>query len=65
MESHPLDYDTLRHYLLEKWEIAREEGKLLYSEQELQRVLKLLVFNLGIEKALNTIPREQIKISKK
>ncbi len=60
LESQPLDYDTVQYYLPEKWEMPRK-GKLLYSDQELQRVLKLLIFNLGIEKTLNIIPREMIK----
>ena len=59
MESQPLDHHTVQYYLPEKWEMPRK-GKLLYSDRELQRVLKLIIFNLGIEKTLEMIPPEAI-----
>ena len=59
MESQPLCYDTLRYFLPERWEMPRA-GKLLYSDEEIQRVLRMLIFNLGVEKSLDVIPREKI-----
>ncbi|KKK37010.1 hypothetical protein WQ57_16650 [Mesobacillus campisalis] len=61
MESQLLDYEIVKYYVPQKWEMPREEGKLLYSDKELQRVLKLLVFNLGIKKSLDVIPRGMIE----
>ncbi|MET3697122.1 hypothetical protein SAMN05877753_1051 [Bacillus oleivorans] len=46
MEPQLLDYKTVQHYLPEKWEMLRN-GKLLSSDQELQKVLKMIVYNLG------------------
>jgi hypothetical protein len=36
-------------------------GKLLYSDKEIQRVLKLLIYNLGVRASLDVIPRELIE----
>lgn len=60
MGSQPLEYDTVRYYLPEKWEIIRA-GKLLSSDEEIQRVLRLLIYNLGIEKSLDVIPSQEIQ----
>ncbi|HWO76940.1 MAG TPA: hypothetical protein VNM69_13775 [Bacillus sp. (in: firmicutes)] len=59
MESQLLDYNTVQEYLPEKWEMLRT-GKLLADDVELQRVLKLIVFNLGVLKSLDVIPKELI-----
>ncbi|WP_391558956.1 hypothetical protein [Robertmurraya sp.] len=60
LEPQPLDYDTVNYYLPEKWEMPRE-GKLLYSDEELLNVLKLIIYNLGAQKALDSIPRELLE----
>lgn len=60
MESQELDYETVQNFLPEKWEMPRE-GKLLYDDEELQQVLKLIVFNIGVRKCLDVIPRELIE----
>lgn len=67
--SHPLklklepqfvDYDTAQSMLPEKWGMPRN-GKLLYDDAEVQQVLKLLVYQLGVEKSLDIIPRHLIE----
>ncbi len=60
MESQLLDYDTVCEYLPERWEMPRD-GKLLYSDRELQEAIKLIIFNLGVESTLDIIPRELIE----
>ncbi|MDE5416053.1 DnaA N-terminal domain-containing protein [Alkalihalobacterium chitinilyticum] len=60
MEPQLVDYDTAQHMLPEKWEMPRN-GKLLYDDEEVQQVLKLLVYQLGVEKSLDTIPRHLIE----
>lgn len=60
MEGQNLDYETVKYYLPQKWEMPRP-GKLLYSDEELQRVLELIVFNLGIKNSLGIIPKELIE----
>ncbi|WP_078429363.1 hypothetical protein [Alkalihalobacterium alkalinitrilicum] len=60
MESQLLNYDTVCEYLPERWEMPRN-GKLLYSDRELQEAIKLLIFNLGVESTLNLIPRQLIE----
>jgi len=60
MESQHVNYDMTDYYLPEKWEMPRE-GKLLYDDEELQRALKLIVFNLGVQKSLDVIPRQLIE----
>lgn len=47
------------YYLPEKWELV--DGKLLFSEEELQNALKLIIYNLGAEQALRVIPKELIE----
>ncbi len=60
MEGQIVDYDTADYYLPEKWEMPRH-GKLLNSDEDLQNVLKLLVFQLGVRKSLDIIPRHLIE----
>ena len=60
MEGQIVDYNTADYYLPEKWEMPRP-GKLLYSDEDLQNVLKLLVYQLGIRKSLDIIPRQFIE----
>lgn len=60
MEPQPICYDTVRYYLPERWEMPRTE-KLLNSDEEILRVIKLLVFNLGVKKSLDVIPKEMIQ----
>lgn len=55
-----LDYETFQCYFPERWEMPRH-GKLLYSDDELQNALKLIVFNLGVKKSLDVIPGTLIK----
>lgn len=59
MEPQLLDYETDQYYLPEKWEVLRK-GQLLSSDQELQRVLRLIVYNLGVQKTLSIIPHDLI-----
>ncbi|WP_033827195.1 hypothetical protein [Bacillus andreraoultii] len=60
MEPQKLNHEIVASYLPEKWEMPRE-GKLLYSDEELMDVLTLIVYNLGVEKALSSIPKPLIK----
>ncbi|MGG1689435.1 hypothetical protein ABDH65_05215 [Heyndrickxia ginsengihumi] len=60
MEPQKLNYEIVASYLPERWEMPRE-GKLLYSDEELVDVLTLIVYNLGVEKALSSIPKPLIK----
>ncbi|MEH7239439.1 hypothetical protein [Bacillus sp. JJ1562] len=60
-EPQLLDYETTKYYLPEgAWEMPRK-GKLLYSDEELQKVIKLISFNLGARKSLDVIPRDLIE----
>jgi hypothetical protein len=60
MEPQSLDYDIAHYYLPEKWEMVRV-GKVLSSDEETQRILRLLIFNLGIKKSLDLMPRQLIE----
>jgi len=60
MDPQKLNHEIVASYLPEKWEMPRE-GKLLYSDEELADVLQLIVYNLGVKKALNSIPNSLIK----
>jgi hypothetical protein len=60
LEPQQLDYDTAQYYLPEKWEVSKK-GRLLYSDEELERTLKLIIFNLGVRKSLSVIPRKLIE----
>lgn len=60
MEPQKLNHEIVEAYLPEKWEMPRE-GKLLYNDEDLSDVLRLIVYNLGAEKALNSIPNSLIK----
>ncbi|WP_316571348.1 hypothetical protein [Neobacillus sp. YIM B06451] len=60
LESQQLVYDIVQYYLPEKWEMPRT-GRLLYSDEELQRVLNLIIFNLGVSKSLEIIPHKLIE----
>lgn len=60
MDGQLVDYDTADYYLPEKWEMPRH-GKLLYSDEDLKNVLKLLVYQLGVKKSLDIIPRHLIE----
>lgn len=60
MEPQELDYRTVETYLPEKWEMPRN-GKLLYSDEELLNVLKLIIYNLGVRASLDSIPRSLIE----
>lgn len=55
MEPQELDYRTVEAYLPEKWEMPRN-GKLLYSDEELLNVLKLIIYNLGVRASLDSYP---------
>lgn len=59
MEPQQLDYDTVQYFLPEKWEMPRT-GRLLYSDEDLKRVLKLILFSLGVRESLDIIPLELI-----
>lgn len=60
MEPQELEYDTVKAYLPEKWEMP-SKGKLLYDDIQLQNVLKLLMFNFGVKQSLNIIPKSLIE----
>jgi len=60
MDPQKLNHEIVASYLPEKWEMPRE-GRLLYSDEELTDVLQLIVYNLGVEKALSSIPNSLIK----
>ncbi|NRD78556.1 hypothetical protein HPT25_14425 [Bacillus sp. BRMEA1] len=59
IEPQQLDYDTVQYFLPEKWEMPRK-GRLLYCDEDLKRVLKLLLFNLGVRESLDVIPHKLI-----
>jgi hypothetical protein len=59
MEPQQLDYDTVQYFLPEKWEMPRK-GRLLYSDEEIKQVLKLLIFHLGVRESLDVIPHNLI-----
>jgi hypothetical protein len=67
LEPQPVNHDIIQTFLPEKWELPRGNGRLLYSDEEIQRALMLLMFNLGIEKSLEIVPIELIEkyLSKK
>jgi hypothetical protein len=60
LEPQAITYNDMEAYLPQKWEIARE-GKMLYTDEELQRALMLIMYNLGIQKSLEVIPDNLIK----
>lgn len=60
MESQDINYEIMKYYLPEKWELVRK-GKLLYSDEEVLKVLQLLIFNIGVKKSLDLIPRTIIE----
>jgi hypothetical protein len=60
LEPQAITYDDMEAYLPQKWEMPRE-GKMLYTDIELQRALLLIIYNLGIQKSLEVIPGELIK----
>jgi hypothetical protein len=37
------------------------DGKLLYTDEEIEKMLKLLTFNLGVKKSLHVIHRELVE----
>lgn len=59
MEPQQINFKLANYYLPEKWELV--DGKLLFSEEELLNVLKLIVYNLGVEQALSVIPKDLIE----
>lgn len=59
IEPQQLDYDTAQYFLPEKWEMPRQ-GRLLYSDEEIKQVLKLLIFHIGVRESLDVIPRKLI-----
>jgi hypothetical protein len=58
--SQAITYDDMEAYLPQKWEMPRV-GKMLYTDEELQRALMLIMYNLGIQKSLEIIPDDLIK----
>lgn len=60
LEPQPVTYDISNQYLPEKWEMIRP-GQLLYDDEELLNVLKLIMFNLGVQKSLDIIPGDLIE----
>jgi hypothetical protein len=60
LEPQAITYDDMESYLPQKWEMPRE-GKMLYTDEELQRALMLIMYNLGIHRSLEVIPDELIK----
>jgi hypothetical protein len=60
LEPQAITYDDMESYFPQKWEMPRE-GKMLYTDEELQRALVLIMYNLGIQKSLEVIPDDLIK----
>ncbi|MEH7013423.1 hypothetical protein V7087_21900 [Neobacillus niacini] len=60
LEGQTINREQVEYYLPEKWEMPRE-GKLLYDDEELLNVLKLIIFNIGFKKTLDVIPQDFIK----
>lgn len=60
LEPQAITYNDMEAYLPQKWEMPRE-GKMLYTDEELQRALMLIMYNLGIQKSLEVIPDALIK----
>jgi hypothetical protein len=61
LESQYLDYETTNYYLPDRWEMPRK-GKLLYDDEQLINVLKLICYNIGVKKALDSIPIQLIEV---
>ncbi|MCM3671639.1 hypothetical protein M3181_22030 [Mesobacillus maritimus] len=60
LEAQDIDYDTASFYLPEKWEMTRN-GRLHADDEELLNVLKLLLYNVGLRRALDSIPQKLIE----
>lgn len=60
MELQKVNFEMVRAYLPEKWEMLRE-GKLLADDEELIGVLHLLIYNLDVKQTLDSIPFELIE----
>ncbi|MDQ0254153.1 hypothetical protein J2S74_001526 [Evansella vedderi] len=60
LEPQLVNYALVQGYLPEKWEMLRD-GKLLGSDDELVDVLNLIIYNLGIRKSFDSIPRKLIE----
>ncbi|CAN7220989.1 hypothetical protein [Rossellomorea sp. LjRoot5] len=61
LEPQSVDHKMMQEYLPEKWEIIRNDGRLLYSDEDIQKVIILLTFNIGVKKSLDVIPIELIE----
>lgn len=55
-----VNYEMVRAYLPEKWEMVHE-GKLLYDDEELIGLLHLLIYNLGLKQTLDSLSFELIE----
>lgn len=61
LESQSVSHKMMQEYLPERWELVRENGRLLYSDKEIQKALILLIYNIGAEKSLDMLPTELIE----
>ncbi|MGG4201784.1 hypothetical protein [Peribacillus frigoritolerans] len=60
LEGQEIKSELVEYYLPEKWEMPRQ-GTLLYDDEKLLNVLKLIIFNIGVKKTLEVIPQDLIK----
>ncbi|WP_426454490.1 hypothetical protein ACP26L_17680 [Paenibacillus sp. S-38] len=60
LESQDVQYEMTKYYLPQKWEMLRP-GKLLYDDEELLNALKLIIYNVGVQKTLDIIPKQLIE----
>ena len=57
LEPQAVNYQMMQA-LPQRWELVRDNGRMLYSDEELEKALILLIFNLGVEKTLDMIQPE-------
>jgi hypothetical protein len=61
LEPQSVSHKMMKEYLPERWELVRDNGRLLYSDKEIQKALILLIYNIGVEKSLDMLPTELIE----
>ncbi|WP_175639138.1 hypothetical protein [Metabacillus schmidteae] len=59
LEPQAINYDVVEYYLPEKWEM--DNGFLLLSERDRYDAWKILTYNFGLNKMLDTLPCELIE----
>lgn len=61
LEPQSVSHKMMKEYLPERWELVRDNGRLLYSDKEIQKAMILLIYNIGVEKSLDMLPTELIE----